>query len=64
MADIAKMRERARYFREQSVWLREAGSKIGGNDAALKQRFFELAQECEAIAEKIDRNIDTGVHSA
>ena len=62
MADIAKMRERARYFREQAKWLRETGRKTTLNDAKLRQRFFELAAECDTIAEKIDRNIDGGIH--
>ena len=62
MADIAKMRERARYFREQAQWLRESGSKTHLNDPKLRARFFELAAECETIADKIDRNIDAGYH--
>ncbi len=62
MADISKMRERARYFREQATWLREMGSKSTVNDATLRARFAELAQECEAIADKIDSNIDAGIH--
>ena len=61
MADIAKMRERAGYFREQAKWLREAGGKAHLKDP-LRQRFFELAAECETIADKIDRNIDSGFH--
>jgi hypothetical protein len=62
MADIAKMRERAGYFRDQAKWLRDAGAKSHGNDLKLRERFFELAAECESIAEKIERNIDTGIH--
>jgi hypothetical protein len=62
MADIAKMRERAGYFRDQARWLRETGGKFSGHDSGLRQRFFELASECESIAEKIERNIDLGIH--
>ncbi|HEX5278946.1 MAG TPA: hypothetical protein VFW28_02595 [Micropepsaceae bacterium] len=62
MGDIAKMRERAGYFRDQARWLRESGRKFSGPDASLRQRFFELAAECESIADKIDRNIDLGIH--
>lgn len=62
MADIPKMRERARYLREQAKWLRETGSKSSVNDSKLRERFFELAAECETIADKIDRNIDDGIH--
>jgi hypothetical protein len=62
MADIAKMRERAGYFRDQAKWLRDAGAKSHGNDLKLRERFFELAAECESIAEKIERNIDAGIH--
>ncbi len=64
MADIPKMRERAGYFRDQARWLRESGSKFIGNDTGLRQRFFELAGECESIADKIERNIDAGVHKS
>jgi hypothetical protein len=62
MADIAKMRERVSYFRDQAKWLRETGSKSHVNDAKLRARFFELAAECEGIADKIDHHIDDGVH--
>ena len=62
MADIAKMRERVSYFRDQAQWLRATGSKSHGNDSKLRERFFELAHECEIIAEKIERNIDAGIH--
>lgn len=56
------MRERARYFRDQGRWLRETGARFTGNDANLRQRFFELAEECESIADKIERNIASGLH--
>jgi hypothetical protein len=62
MADIAKMRERAGFFRDQARWLRETGGKFSSPDSSLRQRFFELASECESIAEKIERNIDSGLH--
>jgi hypothetical protein len=62
MVDIVKMRERARYFREQAKWLRETGGKSGAGDAKLRERFIELAAECEAIAAKIEHNIDAGIH--
>ncbi len=62
MADIAKMRERVRYFRDQAKWLRETGNKSNITDPKLRQRFFELAAECESIADKIEQNIDAGIH--
>ena len=62
MVDLQKMRERVQYFRDQARWLRESGNKVTGPSASLRQRFFELARECESIAEKIERNIDSGIH--
>jgi hypothetical protein len=62
MADIAKMRERVRYFRDQAKWLRKTGGKSNPGDPKLRQRFFELAAECDAIADKIEQNIDSGIH--
>lgn len=56
------MRERAGYFRDQARWLRQTGGKFNGRDSSLRQRFYELARECESIAEKIDRNIELGIH--
>lgn len=58
------MRERAGYFRDQARWLRETGGKFVNHDAGLRQRFFELASECESIAEKIERNIELGIHKS
>ncbi len=62
MADIEKMRERIRYFRDQAKWLRETGAKSHITDPKLRQRFLELAAECESIADKIEQNIDSGIH--
>ena len=56
------MRERAGYFRDQARWLRQTGGKFSGPDSGLRQRFLELAGECESIADKIERNIATGIH--
>jgi len=64
MADLIKMRERAGYFRDQARWLRKTGGKFSGRDPGLRQRFFELASECESIAEKIERNIASGIHKS
>jgi hypothetical protein len=57
--DIARLRDRAQYFREQAKWLRETGAKSSLNDARLRERFNELAQECDIIAEKIERSINS-----
>lgn len=56
------MRERAGYFRDQARWLRETGGKFNGRDPGLRQRFVELASECESIADKIERSIARGIH--
>ena len=58
---VARMRVRAQYFRDQAKWLRETGAKPSLNDAKLRERFNELAQECDNIAEKIERSINSGV---
>jgi hypothetical protein len=60
MADIPKMRIRARYFREQAKTFRAMADKA--HDAKLHDELFELAASCEAIAGKIDDNIDLGIH--
>jgi len=56
MADIAKMKERVTYLRDQAHWLREMGRKWS-NDRHMEERFDQLAQECEGIADKIERNL-------
>jgi hypothetical protein len=56
MADIAKMKERVIYLRDQANWLREMGHK-SNNDREMAARFEQLAHECEGIAEKIERNL-------
>jgi hypothetical protein len=63
MADISKMRIRAAYLREQAKALRGMGDKAHHDDK-LHDEFFELAQKCEAIADKIDVNIRLGIHRA
>ena len=59
---VARMRERVQYFRDQAKWLRETGAKTSLNDAKLRERFNELAKECDTIADKIELSINSGMH--
>ena len=56
MANIAKMKERVTYLRDQAVWLREMGRK-SLNDRNVAERFAQLALEVERIAGQIEKNL-------
>ena len=56
MSDIAGMRERAQYLRDQAASLREMGRK-SLNDREMAERFEQLARECQQIADNIEINI-------